>query len=568
AADAGFTANWAADFGSSATTGTEESANAQPAADGQGWPPAEGWPTEAPSQPQEEAATDEVRAWNPESYPEPNPDCDPCDVGGGEAEEQHPEQGKESVEQGQTDWAKDQVEWAEEKAGCGSKERDAEETVGLQPMPGIIFTNEFGQEIQDPTEGIGEDSSRWGLSSQVDLDGSGSEYETAEEWGEVPGQNGGWVSADDELECAENENPVVAPEQGTVAQEGFADWGTADSVPEQITPADSGFGGDAFAANWDQPEATPCVSELEIESLDESLSDPAKAGADTPQNVLESTPSSDPFDTEGNDPFGTGDDPFAASGDDPFGTGNDPFATSNQDPSGFSGSDPFASTGSDLFGTEGLTTESPKSGFPSDPFAETQPGGEGQWGVDPFATEFSSDPFATGGNQDPFANEITSDPFASESGGDPFTSENNQGWAGGWESTGTKESDEHGKDSDVFDDKTEHANGFAQWAAFPAPAADSENSSKGSWQEVSDSSGFFSSDGQGNFTASWPGEAVPSQDPFTSFPGQQDTSNPKSTIAEDQVCHKEPENSDLSEDEVANRRYGKLYQEIDTELEE
>uniref|UniRef100_A0A673KYM8 Amphiphysin-like n=1 Tax=Sinocyclocheilus rhinocerous TaxID=307959 RepID=A0A673KYM8_9TELE len=57
--DAGFTANWAADFGSSATTGTEESGNAQPAVDGQGWPPAEAWPTEAASQPQEEAATDE-----------------------------------------------------------------------------------------------------------------------------------------------------------------------------------------------------------------------------------------------------------------------------------------------------------------------------------------------------------------------------------------------------------------------------------------------------------------------------------------------------------------------------
>uniref|UniRef100_A0A8C1RPX4 Amphiphysin n=1 Tax=Cyprinus carpio TaxID=7962 RepID=A0A8C1RPX4_CYPCA len=60
AADAGFTANWAADFGSSATTGTEESGNAQPAVDVQGWPPAEAWPTEAASQPQEEAATDEV----------------------------------------------------------------------------------------------------------------------------------------------------------------------------------------------------------------------------------------------------------------------------------------------------------------------------------------------------------------------------------------------------------------------------------------------------------------------------------------------------------------------------
>jgi len=206
--------------------------------------------------------------------------------------------------------------------------------------------------------------------------------------------------------------------------------------------------------------------------------------------------------------------------------------------------------------------------FDSDQFAETQSRGEGQCAAEPFAAEFPSDPFATGGNQDPFANEITSDPFANESSGGPFTNENYQGWAGSWETTGTKEAFQEGKDSDVVDDKTGHANGFAQWAAFPAPAADSENSSKGSWQEVSDSSGFFSSDGQGNFTAGWPGEAVPPQDPFASLPGPQDPSNPKGTIAADQVGHKEPENSDLSEDEVANRRYGKLYQEIDTELEE
>ncbi|KAG1969739.1 amphiphysin [Pimephales promelas] len=568
AADAGFTANWAADFGSSATTVTEESENAQHTLDGQGWPPSEGWPTEAASEPQEEVATDEVRAWDTENYPEPNPDYDPCAVGGGEAKQQHPGQGQEGVEEGQTDWATNQVEWAEEKAGCGSEETGAEGTVDLQPMPGIILTNEFGQVIQDATEGVGGDSSRWGLSSQVDLDGSGSEYETAEEWGDVPGQNGGWVSADDELESAENENPVVAPERGTVAQECFADWDTADSFPKQITPADSVFGGDAFAANFDQPEAVPCVSELENESSDEPHSDPAKASANTPQNVLDSTLSSDPFGAEGHDPFGAGNDPFAASGDDPFGTGNDPFATSDQDPSGFSGSDPFSTTGSDLFATEGLPTESPKSVFDSDQFAETQSRGEGQCPAEPFAAEFPSDPFATGGNQDPFANEITSDPFANESSGGPFTTENYQGWAGSWETTGTKEAFQEGKDSDVVDDKTGHANGFAQWAAFPAPAADSENSSKGSWQEVSDSSGFFSSDGQGNFTAGWPGEAVPPQDPFASLPGPQDPSNPKGTIAADQVGHKEPENSDLSEDEVANRRYGKLYQEIDTELEE
>ncbi|XP_073730720.1 amphiphysin isoform X8 [Misgurnus anguillicaudatus] len=60
AADAGFTANWAADFGSPATTGAEESANVQPAVDGQGWPPADGWPAAEAPQTQGEAATDEV----------------------------------------------------------------------------------------------------------------------------------------------------------------------------------------------------------------------------------------------------------------------------------------------------------------------------------------------------------------------------------------------------------------------------------------------------------------------------------------------------------------------------
>ncbi|XP_068079473.1 amphiphysin isoform X13 [Danio rerio] len=569
ATDAGFTANWAADFGSSATTVTDESANTQPAADGQGWPPADGWPTDSTPQPQGETATDEVRAWDTENYPEPNPDCDPCAVGGGEAEQQHPGQGQEGVEEGQTDWATNQVEWAEEKTGFVSEEGGAEETVGLQAMPGIIFTNEFGQEIQDPMEGAGADSSRWGLSSQVDLDGSGSEYETAEEWGDVPGQNGGWVSADDELESTENENAVVAPEQSSVAQVGFADWGRADGVgvPEQITPADSGFGGDAFAANWDQPEAAPCGSEFE-KSPGELLADPAETGADMPQNIIESALSLDPFGTESNDPFGTGDDPFATSGDDPFGTGNDPFATSDQDPSGFSGSDPFATSGSELFGTEELPTENVKTGFDTDPFAESQPEGEGQWSTDPFAAGFTSDPFATEGDQDPFANEITSNPFDNESGRDPFNNENVQEWAKGFDSTGTKETGGDEKDSGVFDDNTGQGNGFAQWAAFPPPAADSESSSKGSWQEVSDSSGFFSSDGQGNFTAGWPGEAVPPQEPIASFPGPQGSSNPKSTVAEDRVIHKEPENSDLSEDEVANRRYGKLYQEIDTELEE
>lgn len=559
ATDAGFTANWAADFSSLSTTGAEESANVEPAADGQGWPPAEGWPTAEAAQPQEEAAADEVRAWDSENNLEPNPERDPCDVGGGEAK-QHPGQGEEGVDRGQSDWATNQVEWAEEKPVCGSEEKRAEG--GSQSMPGIIFTNEFGQEIQDATEGElrqgqdGEDGSRWGLSSQIDLDGSGSEYETAEEWGDVPGYNGGWVSADDELESAERGQPVTP--------EGFADWSAGDVASEQITADDSGFGGDAFATSWDHP----CIPDQTQNSSEKSIDDIGHSEANATCDVLQSTQTSDPFNTEGSDPFGTGTDPFSTTGEDPFGTGNDPFASSDNDPFGqcvtdsltsseqepnfFSGSDPFASEAVDLFASQGdQTMETEQGGLDSDPFAETQAG----WASDPFASEFPSDPFATEVNQDPFANSTTPDPFVS--GADPSTNQDNQEWAGAWETTGTNELNEEGKD----DDKSAQANG---WAAFPAPPADSESSSKGSWQEVSDSSGFFSSDGQGTFTSGWPSETGQTQDTFASFPA----CDRKVTTPEEKAGHRELENSDLSEDEVANRRYGKLYQEIDTELEE
>ncbi|XP_037403265.1 amphiphysin isoform X10 [Pygocentrus nattereri] len=59
APDAGFTANWTADFGSAGDS-AEDSGAVQPAADGQGWPPADGWPTEVA--PQGEATTDETDA--------------------------------------------------------------------------------------------------------------------------------------------------------------------------------------------------------------------------------------------------------------------------------------------------------------------------------------------------------------------------------------------------------------------------------------------------------------------------------------------------------------------------
>ncbi|XP_072544264.1 amphiphysin isoform X6 [Salminus brasiliensis] len=63
ASDAGFTANWTADFGSAAGASAEDSGGVQPSTDSQGWPPAEGWPTGAVAQ--EAAATDETDASAP-----------------------------------------------------------------------------------------------------------------------------------------------------------------------------------------------------------------------------------------------------------------------------------------------------------------------------------------------------------------------------------------------------------------------------------------------------------------------------------------------------------------------
>ncbi|XP_060788389.1 amphiphysin [Neoarius graeffei] len=55
ASDAGFNANWTADFGSAG----QDLGDVQPATDGQGWPPAEGWPTDTVPQ---SDATGEVDA--------------------------------------------------------------------------------------------------------------------------------------------------------------------------------------------------------------------------------------------------------------------------------------------------------------------------------------------------------------------------------------------------------------------------------------------------------------------------------------------------------------------------
>uniref|UniRef100_A0A8B9H4Z8 Amphiphysin n=1 Tax=Astyanax mexicanus TaxID=7994 RepID=A0A8B9H4Z8_ASTMX len=744
APDAGFTADWTADFGSAAG----DSGAVQPAADEQGWPPAEGWSTEAVAE--EATATGEVRNWAKENNPEPNPDCDPCAVGVEEAKQPPGQKGTEAG------WATDQPDWA--GWGTGEAAAGLEERENEQAMPGIIFTNEFGQEVPEATEDSEQEPyadqdegnrSKWYLSGQADMDGSGSDYETAEEWGDAPGQNGGWVSADDELDAAENEGSNAGSDQivpsSTVAQDGFADWGVADtaSAPSaEKSPARVDFGSNAFSVNWDQADKTETGSEV-TESEKQGLvsSTPEGRVDDSLLAISESTPSSDPFGTLDSDPFGN--DPFATSGGDRFGTGNDPFANSEKDQFRQSETDaselpsvdtsaPFVTSGGDVFGPSNSIMEGQTTGFASDPFA-SQEADTGGWASDPFAnkttpdlfssetnqdffasdtnqdlfankatqepftieptqdlfaseptqdlfasegtddpfaseapqdlfaseptqdlfasegtddpfaseapqnlfasagtqdlfaSEATEDPFASTGSQDlfakegtqdpfaskatqdlfaseatqdPFADEASQDPFSSETSQDPFAnedtqdlfasktiedpfasgtnqdlfssqttqdpfaSESNQGWAGGWESASTGEAGGEGTES------AEQSNGFAQWAAFPPQDTDPESSSKGSWQEVSGSSGFFSSDGQGDFIAGWPGESGQAQDQFASFPVHNNFPNPKAPSAENPTGPKEPENSDLSEDEVANRRYGKLYQEIDTEKDE
>ncbi|KAI4900312.1 hypothetical protein NFI96_028599 [Prochilodus magdalenae] len=698
APDAGFTANWTADFGS-AEASAEDSGAVQPAADGQGWPPADGWPTEAATQ--GETTTGEVRSWDMEHNLETNPDSDPCAVGDDEGEQQLGQKGTEA------EWATDQSQWAGGLPTWGTGEPTAVLDERRQSMPGIIFTNEFGQLVPEATENSCQelytaqdegDSTKWYLSGQTDMDGSGSEYETAEEWGDAPGHNGGWISADDDLDSAEHEGTNAISDEGvtrsSVTQEGFGGWGIPNAalpLQEQSTSAGVDFDGGTFTVNWDQPSTAEPVKPND--SSVSNTPDPAeqKESVDNSLvNISESTLSSDPFCTSENDPFGN--DPFAISGGDPFADENDPFADSEKHPFGQSetgaselpkkdantpgdlfglqcsttegqpglalypfatqaanagewGGDPFAvkiapdpfnadskqdpfvsetsqdpftsSTNQDPFVNEtnqdylsdedtqdpfeSVTTQDPtESGSTQDPFASeitqdpfesetTQDPVESESTHDPFAIETNQDPFASEAAQDPFENEDTQnlfatktnpdssesgvtqgpfasdtnqDPFASNTAQDPFAMESNEGWVGSWESATIGEIGGEGTVSGG------QSNGFAQWAAFPPADADIESSSKGSWQEVSGSSGFFSSDGQGDFIAGWPGESGQTQDHFASFPGHNDNPGPKTTAAEIPAGLKEPENSDLSEDEVANRRYGKLYQEIDTEKEE
>uniref|UniRef100_A0A3B3YMK1 Amphiphysin n=1 Tax=Poecilia mexicana TaxID=48701 RepID=A0A3B3YMK1_9TELE len=179
AADAGFVADWSADFGSMSANGDVASATV-PVASGtladmpegeqvgfQGgtecWPQAEsslpGGDTTAVQDSKPRDERDEVSSWETLTHS----DLHPSTVSNAKDET-------------------DQVEISSEDVVLENRRKST---------PGLLFTNEFGEEIEDGTGDRSDKRSR-------SLDGSGSEYETAEEWADG-GQGGGWMSADDDL---------------------------------------------------------------------------------------------------------------------------------------------------------------------------------------------------------------------------------------------------------------------------------------------------------------------------------------------------------------------------------
>ncbi|XP_029929958.1 amphiphysin isoform X3 [Myripristis murdjan] len=468
ATDAGFVADWSADFGSAPENGDTASTAPEAPATGQevaeAWPPTDGGEqvgdTAMPPQPQDsETATpaaNEVSSSDPNS--QTNPNLHFGDKAIQRVEEQQPPEAESEdgeVWTGQADSGRDEPGWENRR----------------KSTPGLIFTNEYGEQIEDMTEG-GRD--RWSRSPE----GSASEYETCEEWADG-GQGGGWASADDELASEKNQH-MTATEP---AQGGFVDLASNDAQ----------F--DAFAACWPDP-AGKDAPEQRSSTDNSNLSASAHQGSPGQESAIAFTSNTL---TESLSGFAESSEGGGLNMDIHEGGGFD--------------KDPFAES-------EGAVEESV---FTSDPFAETQE--VVGFNLDPFEEKqlgdtgggFKSDPFGEASEDGGFVVSFTTDPFAQTPAAE------GTGWG-----------------DNLF------VNSF--------PAASSETgdaSNAGSWQEVSDSSGFFS---------------TVSQEDFASFSGAE----PEERVKDKSIprAHKDPENSDMSEDEAANRRFGKLYQELDTEKEE
>nr|XP_024661811.1 amphiphysin isoform X4 [Maylandia zebra] len=651
AADTGFVADWSADFGSVSANGEDASGAEEPAIPGgptvgqegaqegvqgetRGWPQGEGIQpggesTAITRDSEITPAEDEVSCW--ESQPNSNLHSSLC-CG-------------EDDSTGQADSGADELRKEDRR----------------KSTPGLIFTNEYGEQIEEIAEDRGD---KWSRSPE----GSGSEYETAEEWGDG-GQGGGWASADDELSYDDR-----TQEKSQKVQAGGAVPGDCPQTREVVSDCSS------IAAKRNRnnsSEAVPerpdvyqdhCETEGETDervyfsetqggAFDFDLISEKQGGGAFDSDLLAETCGggafdSDPFaETQGGGAFDS--DPFAethgggAFDSDPFaetkgggacdsdliaetkGGGafdSDPFAKTqgggafDSDPfeeklgGGAFDSDPFAETqGGGAFDSDHISETQGGGAFDSDPFAETKGGGAcdsdlivetkggGAFDSDPFAITqgggafdsdpfeeklgggaFDSDPFAEtqgGGafDSDPFAETcgggaFDSDPFAKTQGGGAFDSDpfsKTQG-GGAFDSDPSEEKQGGGVfDSDPFAQSHcgDKMGGF-EFDPFAETSKKAEAVLTGDRKSGWDFSNSFSaiSSGTGapaSSNTSWQegsGSKNSASICGTAAAGNKEVNNPR--------IHKEPENSDMSEDEAANRRFGKLYQELDTEKEE
>nr|XP_061835234.1 amphiphysin-like isoform X1 [Nerophis lumbriciformis] len=652
AEESGFVADWSADFGSAngeTAAGAEDTAEDTAAPEGAESAPegAESAPEGAESAPEGAESGDQAEDphWATGDGPQ---------LPGDRTTPSPPLQDSEAAEDEVSSWedpsqtntkhlygADDETETGQtvlerNKSGEGDRRKST---------PGLIFTNEYGEQIEDCSGQL-----KWSKSP----DGSGSEYETAEEWGDGV-QAGGWASADDEpsredipavrtaegedenvtesrssAETKKNKKPAEeqktkqallmsgdSPNPNETQGEGVFDSdhiaethgeGVFDSGPFAETQGGWAFETDHLAEKQGGGEfdslnltETQVVGALDSDYFAETQgggafdSDPfAKTPGEEAFDSLNITETrregtfnslnltkmqvegafdSDPFaKTQGGDAYDS--DPFAETqGQSAF--DSDPFAETQIGGGAFN-SDPFAEAQkqSALDSDPFAEIEIGGGAFDSDPFAETQIGG-GVFDSDPFAETqigvgaFDSDPFAEtqigGGvfDSDPFAETQTgdgafdSDPFAeTQTGGgafdsDPFAETQIGGVA--FDSDPFAET-QIGEKSDCFKLDSSGDNCFVDsgdggvgWNPFPnsvpSAAPDAVVDADVSWKQVSKTSGFD----------------PPIKHP-TSTTEVQHVNVPK--------IRKEPESSDMSEDEAANLRFGKLYQDVAKEKEE
>ncbi|KAK0133761.1 hypothetical protein N1851_030713 [Merluccius polli] len=208
--------------------------------------------------------------------------------------------------------------------------------------PGLTFTNEHGEEIDDITQDFGAD----GWAGSRDPEGCGSEDETAEELGDV-GQGGGGWAADD-----------------------------------------AGFVAGGFTADWSQNQSP----------------DPSAQGSSRGVGeVVQTDPATETADGFTSDPFaelpggGFDSDPFSGLERDPFaqeisGFTSDPFTQTTEGDGFGSGPEADSPTG----GSQGRVDPAQGAAPGPDPFGRS-PAGDG------FLADFTSDPFAQRGTGwDPF----------------------------------------------------------------------------------------------------------------------------------------------------------------------